>query len=829
MKLEPAPEILKERFDSDSLIYNDDKFLFYNKDVDKNIIKDIKEHTLQVYGGYYIFNKGDYCPTIFLIGRGENAGKFKFKVQNFLPYCYENDDEGDYKTYLGRRCKKMIFKGMHPSKIKFYREMRRRKNFPLPYEADILFVRRFLCDMYDYFKPKEAIEPKIAVVDIETNHPISNDIIAFSVNDMENYMYYESKFDDSSRLTLALSLLENIKKYDWFTGWNVKFDAQILMDHLEIIDGFVERVRLNEGKLNREDLLKGQSSNAELDEMIEELVRLKYLVEDKNGLLSTKRYFDPDPTHHSAMVDLMIISKKMHAKEIRGNWSLDNVGNRLCGIGKKHIGATRIGDLSEEDLFEYNTLDVIIPELIDATLGGLETHLILSWSLQCIVEDTLITAVVNDIALIRAYHRAGLVLPTREFRKNANKDAGYKAAEPDARPGLYKGIISTDLVHAYPWAVISKNVSPETKDSEGENVAPNGVKFNNGRSIFIETLKEIMDDRSRVKNKLEKLTPNSNKWKKYKSIDFALKTQAAAFSHGIFGWENSRMRDIEVADAITSIVRELITTIKNACDMIDKKWIYAHTDSCYINAPEDEAERILEYLDKVMISYCKGYKIKPNLEYKDYFKIGYIHSPARNVLVQKDADVDDSESWNVTGMNFMRSETPLPLADIEINLLKSVFKGLSKDDLVKELKEMIKKLITKESTELATIKPMTKDLSSYGKIKKDGTMGGYPYHISALMRAEDEYGFMVNVGEKFGVLPIITDEYEGKKIRRRKKVFMAFDLEKGLPDNYIIDYTNYLRSNLWGKVCKMFDMKAKDLEKRIMEDDVRACLFAGML
>ena len=58
---------------------------------------------------------------------------------------------------------------------------------------------------------------------------------------------------------------------------------------------------------------------------------------------------------------------------------------------------------------------------------------------------------------------------------------------------------------------------------------------------------------------------------------------------------------------------------------------------------------------------------------------------------------------------------------------------------------------------------------------------------------------------------------------------MAYDIDKGLPSNYIIDYETYLRSNLWGKINSLFDLKAKELEKEILNEDVRACLFAGML
>lgn len=841
MKLEPIPDIVKKNFDDDSIVYNTDTHMYYGNETNQNIISDIRNNAMQIYGGYYIFEKGKgwNSPKIYLTGRGESSGKFKIKLQNFKPYCYEYDENGDYKTYLDEPCRKIIFTGVHPWFVKRYREQRRRKKGRIPYEADILFVRRFLCDMYDYFKPTKAIQPEVAIIDIETNFPVNDDIIAFSLNNMKDYLYYESKFETSNPYVLALSLFDQLKPYDWVTGWNVKFDIKITMNHLEKIQDIWNFINSSNNLITIDDLVNRQINSftrIQLEEIVNELVRQGYLIKHED-IIITDKDFDYDISHMLAIVDLLVISKKMHAREIRGKWSLDNVGMKLCGIGKRHIGATKIKDLKQDELFEYNCLDVIIPEIIDATLGGLEGHNILSWSLQSIVEDTLITAVVNDIALIRAYHKQKIVLPSRDYSKQKAKGETYDAADPDARHGFYKGIIATDLVHAYPWAVLSKNTSCESKCDDGVNIVQfinkNGeeriIRFNNNKSTFIKTLQEIMDERGKIKKKLNTLTKGSNDWQTYKSIDFALKTQAAAFSHGIFGWENSRMYDLDVADAITAIVRELIVKIKDACDLIGRRWVYAHTDSCFVNAPKDEANKVLEYLNKVIFDHCKGYRTKPNLDYQDYYNMAYIHTAARKVMIPEDGNIDDVDSWEVTGMNMMRSETPEPLAEIEINILKSKFKDKTNSVILDEVREEIRDLRLKDSTELATIKPLTKPLHEYGKTLLDGSHGNIPYHIKSLMRASDEYGFTVNVGEKFGILPIITDEYTGKRIKKRKRVFIAFDTETGLPDNYIIDYTSYLKSNLWGKICKILDMTSKELEKEVMTEHVKSALFVGVL
>jgi len=850
MKICSLPDIMKKDFDKDSLVYINDNEFCYNEDFPKSVINDIENHTLQIYEGYYHFNKGWDSPKIYLIGRGKKSGKFKIKIEGFYPYCYIKKDGGEYKSYLGTPVEKIIFKGMHPSRVKTYRDTRRKMGWPLPYEADILFVRRFLIDTYDYFKPKEPITPKVAILDIETDHPVSNEIIAYSINNQETDIIYGSKYDIKYESELVLDLFRELIKYDVVTGWNIEFDIygdknittlnSIIKDEMGILDKinqFLEYARQGRN-LNKEEYIKGMGDRYfpydESKNLIDLLIKYNYLKEENNTIKLGDTEYDPNISENMAIMDMLPLARKMHAQEIRGKWSLGNVGVQMAGIDKIHLGATRIGDLSEEDLLEYNVRDTIIPEILDNFLGAIEAHMILGWSLQSTLDDMKITAVVNDIAMLRAYHKEGIVLPTRDFAEKQD-EVKYKAAEPDARPGIYKGLLVTDLVHAYPFAVISKNVSPETKDPEGNNIVKyisvdgkeREVRFNDERSVFIETLKEIMNDRKKIKKKLKTLKKNTNLWKRYKTIDFALKTQAAAFSHGIFGWANSRMRDYQVADAITSIVRNLIDVVKKACDVVGQPWVYAHTDSCFININKSYNEGMIGYLNDILEDHSEGSKVMPELDIKGYYPHAYIHSPARNVLIPEDSSIDDDSTWDVTGCNFMRSETPTPLANIEINMIKLKMKGASKESMIYQLKKEILNLRDINKSDLGIIKPLTKPIEEYGKTLLDGSHGNIPYHIKALLRAREEYDFDVEVGDKFCIIPIITDETTGVRVIKRKKVFIAFPIEEGLPEEYEVDYENYLKSSLFGKVNGLFDMTSRKLGKEVMTEEIKKKLKGG--
>ena len=817
MKLEPLPKFLKYNYDSDALIYKSDNHFYYNLGVSKDLINDLINKQFQIYNAYYLYEKDWESPKIMLIGRGLKVGKFKIKVQGFLPYLYLKNKNGKYKTYLGDKVEKVLFK-TEPKRIAKFRDYCKKQGEDLPYEADILFHRRFLCDTYDYFKPKQEILPKVAIIDLETNHPIGKNLISFSVNDPDGDLYHNSYYiNNQSEFDLALDLYEYLSDFDLITGWNITFDIKILEDLLtkiKLVLEFINNHKLKEKEIiNYYKQLKLSKKNLIL--ILKALEHFNYIDYDKNTIKINK-YLDNILSHNFTILDSLTLTKKMYGREIKGRWTLDNTGIQLVGMSKKNLNGKHIYELNELELMEYNTIDTIIPEVIDNAFGGILGHTILAWSLQSCINDIVITAVANDIALIRAYHKDKIVLNSRDF-DDADEDETYNAANPDAIVGSYTNLVELDLEAAYANAVLSINASCETKDPNGKYKAPNGVRFNNGYSTFISTLKELMLERKKIKKILKSLDKHSDIWKRYKSIDFALKTQVAAFSHGIFGWSKSRMKDLEVADAITSVVRELIESVKHKCGKLGYKWCYVHTDSIVINTSKSNISTITNLLNSHIKDYCRkmNYNNVPNLEFKQFYKVGYIHSPARNVLIPEDGSIDDVDTWKVTGMNFMRSEVPPALVDIEVNLIKMKLRGKNNEEMIDWLRNRLKDTKNLDSRDLGIIKPLNRSIKKYGKTLQDGSHGNIPYHIKALMLAEREYGFKVPVGSKFMILPILTNETVGVRVIRRKKVLLAFSPEIGLPKQYKIDFEYYFRDNLFGKINKLFDMTPSELESTL--------------
>jgi hypothetical protein len=174
-------------------------------------------------------------------------------------------------------------------------------------------------------------------------------------------------------------------------------------------------------------------------------------------------------------------------------------------------------------------------------------------------------------------------------------------------------------------------------------------------------------------------------------------------------------------------------------------------------------------------------------------------------------------------MDFARSETAEPIAQIEIEMIKMKLK-YQDEQMLGKFRQMIKELPSRTTTELALIKPLNKKVSEYGKLKKDGTIGNIPFHITAMVRANKEYGLELKLKEKYGILPIITNEFIGIRVKRRKRVDMAFPIDSGLPETYKVDYQIYLQTNLFGKVNDLFGLTPKQLELEVLDEETKGIL-----
>lgn len=777
------------------LFYTSDA-IYISGNIDKTLKEDLINKDVMVYAGWYKFLPSWKYPVIYLIGRGKRYGKFFISIGGFRPYCYIVSDKGKYKSIFGENLEKIEFEFNPPDAVRRFRVMSLNKGIKQPYEADITFVRRFLIDTYGIFKSEEPPKLNILLIDVETCYPISNDLISVAINKTWNdEIICINKYDcDDNYWYMAAELLKSFIEADVVSGWNIKFDIDIIIPLFSNIAFVIKKIKQN--RYSRQQLIDDirKFIGKEQARKIVDALLESGIIKEENGILDVAidipNYLieeNLDPYKLTAIMDMKDLTKKMIGRELK-SWSLENAGRELVGV-LKHLDTKYVKDLDRDGLITYNVIDVIIPEEIEREFAPITYHIYLAWMLQCKLEDTEIHSVVNDIVMLNEYKRHNIVLPSKNLTK---QKSGYKAAEPFGLKGVYDGVVAIDLKAAYPSCVLALNASIETMDKNGELVAANGIRFNKNKSVFVEALKRIMKAREEVKNKLNEVKDPDER-QRLDLIQRALKTQAAAFSHGIFGYQYSRLFYEELAEAITSTVRSILNNARKALEENGYKVIYAHTDSLYVVGKKEDIDKILDIVNSSVKEYVeqKGYMYTPTFEFKDYYIKGYIHSPARNVMVKENGE------WSVTGMNLIRSDAPDFLQDLERTVLQMFLDRYDKDKILDEVIKILNDIDSKSPDYLGIPKPLKKDPNAY-KVKSA--------HIKAVLNSMEEYGLDISVGEKFLMLPV--------KKKDGKKGYIAFKHGEW-PGGYEIDYLEYIRSVVIGKLAIMLNVKAKELKNEI--------------
>ncbi|RLF01213.1 MAG: hypothetical protein DRJ64_10955, partial [Thermoprotei archaeon] len=771
--------------------------VYYDPNLPSDLIHDLKSKEVMIYTGWYKYLPGFKYPIIYLLGHGKRYGKFYLRVGGFRPYCYIKHPSGKYRSIFGDRLEKVELKNSPPEKIRFLRLESLRKHRYQPFEADIPFVRRFLIDVNGLFKSKEPLDLRVLIIDIETDYPVSEEIISFASNKLWKQEIKFISLHDTNKWDMIIELLSDILECDIVTGWNIKFDIEHIAKQFETIAFVLKTIAHNH--FDEVDLknylakyIKPEDAEQIIDSLLEHgIIRKenKYLVVSGIPRFIIEDMLDPYKL--AGIIDMKEMTKKMIGKELK-SWSLENAGRELVGI-IKHLHTRHVRDLSYDDLMAYNVVDVIIPEEIEELYGPILYHIYLAWLLQCKLEDTEIHSVVNDIVMLNEYKRYNIVLPSKNLTK---RKSGYKAAEPFGLKGVYNNIVAIDLKAAYPSCVLALNASIETRDDNGDIVAANGIRFNKKPSVFVAALKRIMTAREEIKARLKQET-DPEKRKRLDIMQRALKTQAAAFSHGIFGYQYSRLFYEKIAEAITSTVRAILNHAKAELEKRGYKVIYAHTDSLYAVGSKDKIDEIVTLANKSVEEFVKqrGYLYTPQFEFKDFYPKGYIHSPARNVMVKENGE------WVVTGMNLIRSDAPDFLQDLERKIIELYLEGYSKDGILREVINILKTLKEKSPDYLGIPKPLKKSPEAY-KVKSA--------HVKAVLNAIAEYGFEIHIGEKFLMLPVT-------KLKSGEKGYIAFRYGEW-PEGYEIDYMEYVRSVVLGKVAIMLDVNPKELKKKLEEE-----------
>lgn len=735
----------------------------------------------------------DDKPTIHIFVTNSNGIREHKVVENFEPYFYVNYDEqvpqndrikrvelehemyGPYKSIFGTQVKKVFTK--LPSDVKDLRGL-----FKKTYEDDILFPTRYTIDMIHKI---EGVL-RIATIDIEVNdkHGMPNwekpneEVISCAVHDShtghywvlywrrdlqkqirkeENAVYVSLNTEEDflSELTECIRRIDP----DIITGWNVGFDVQYLIARMH--------------KLNLKP---------------ERLSPLYYVDENREKILGR------------VVFDMLAGYKKLKLKEMR-SFSLKYVASAELGI-QKIEREDLIYDMwndNLDDVLKYNKRDVeLVVEL------NKKHHIIQLYDEVRRITKVDFSRVLNysvsvDCALLE-YCKGMYVLPGHRKRVRKKKIEGALVIPP--KKGIWKNVAVFDLTRSYPSAMISCNLSPETKSKDGDIVINDKLKFKSSpRGIIPSVLNDLIILREEKKKLMKEYIYGSDEYNIYYTQQFALKSIINSF-YGVMGFRDFRMYDVEVASAVTEVGRKLITWCMNIAKQSGYDVIYSDTDSIFVPLKNKDLDtQILEAyaLKERIVNTLDDFALTMNVR-KHVFDLDFDKVFSSLIFTSAKKKYNGKLSWLggskvdkmvTVGFESVRSDTTILGKDIQSNL----FRLIHSDKSVEEIRDEALKYLNDEIKKVRSNYYKLSDISPPSSITK--SFESYKVQTMSVRAAKN--AMWIGKEYKPGDKPLMLFLSKVPKGTPPMDVVL-FDEDKDIPKGFIPDYEKIIERSITSKV-----------------------------
>lgn len=409
-----------------------------------------------------------------LLVRGyDDQGRQVMKTIRYQPSFYiENNGEGDYQTLEGRRVMQVTKKSIYDANDYLKRNRDVSNKTVYGYEQ---FAYTYINEEFNGPIEYDPNLIRVANIDIETasdegmpdietaNKPITaitvklgNDILSLGCDD-----YTPTEPDVTYiRCETEEELIEKfLQAWEWYqpdvvTGWYIEnFDIPYIVNRIKRLLGEKAATRLSPWGHLREKVIL-----------------------DKN---KEKRLYFPTGV---ALLDYIKIYKKMEL-EPRESYSLNY-------IASVEVGAKKLDYSEYENLFAlykenfpkfmaYNILDVRLVDKIEQKKRMLNLTYQMAYAAHCNFEDINSPVRMWEAICYNDLMDRKIVFPPRqnvehtygEDEEIIDLEGGY-VKEPI--PGMYKWVVSIDLVSSYPHQIMQYNISPETY--RGKRPTPYGIE-----------------------------------------------------------------------------------------------------------------------------------------------------------------------------------------------------------------------------------------------------------------------------------------------------------------------------------------------------------------
>lgn len=712
---------------------------------------------------------------IFLFGRNDDKSLYCKQIKDFRPYFYVEDSEGDFVSIRGKKLKKITCN--FPYEIKKQRDF-----YSNTYEADILYVNRYLIDHTEVIKKCPI---RIFYIDIEIQKTING---------------YES-FEKATNPILCVGC------YDSFTEEYKQFVLKDYETEKQMMEEFIKYFNI----IDPDMLIAWNGDGFDFPFIINRCVKLGI---DINKFARRMNGFNGEchrkentwgltKIEGRILFDLMYAYKKFVSGEGRESFSLDYI-SKYEGVGEKVKHKEDLNELYEKDIkrfLEYNLKDVELMVSLNNKLRIVDFFDELRILTNCRFDDVFMNSKMADSLCLSYAKQKNFVLPT--VNKSTNDGSFEGGLVKDSIPGLHQNVACMDMKSLYPSIMIGFNTSYETVLDKYEvdciNV-DNKYFYKQDLGIIPSIVKPLLEKRKLIAKELNLINDRGSR--EYKTLwmtQYTLKTIANSF-YGVLGFPKFRLYRKEVAESVTYIARKIIMEVHKWFEDRGFKVIYGDTDSCFVEMNDKSVIDFVE-LNKEINNYFKTYFLKFGvyeknnifkLEFEKVYKTVFFKQKNNKEGAKKRYagrviwnDGENCDDFYRRGFESRRSDSPEVGRRFIDDILKMIVWETDKQEIEKFIEEFKVKIQTEFTPEQIAIPiGISKPLHKYTN----------QIHAKAARLGNQKHNLQIQSGDKIKYIYVKNNDR-----------VIGFKSEGYMPDGYQVDYKMMIRRLVDLKVGPLFD------------------------
>jgi len=460
-----------------------------------------------------------------------------------------------------------------------------------------------------------------------------------------------------------------------------------------------------------------------------------------------------------------------------GSYRLSDVAEKE--VGMKKLSKQALYDDDDQKLKEYTIRDVEmtlrvdkklqLSELYDnfAILGNVFYNSAQYYS--HIIDNLVLKASLVGVNGKRYIHRNKVVVTAEVYKSRRNKIKGAYVATLEA--GRHVNVVNIDFAGFYPSLIRTLNLSFDTKDENGTIISPgNGIKLRAYRGIYPKLIDNFLKLRSQYKRERRKFQEGSKDWQVFNCLQESTKycTNAA---YGNLQYIGSRFRDSQLAEAITLTGQFLIKKTIKLLQQKEYVVVSVDTDGLHYVSKKDTVEEIIQEVnmllqqlnDEIKQIITQQYNI-PNEFYCLELELGTIYDILVLLPETKKryfghmcfSKGKKCDLLKIKGIENVRGDTCELTKELQHQLLKMILNNVSENEIKNFLVEQRRLLFSRQlDDKLVISKALSKLPSMYEK--------NVPLHVQVAEEDTKKHHKQHFMGEKIPF--IVVGKTEKGKLR----------------------------------------------------------------